>query len=249
MSVPRFYVPAPLPLGQDIQIEGPAAHHIGRVLRMRVGEKVILFNGEGGTVSGPIVAVDKRCVTVLAETGVQDDRESPLHTTLGLVLSKGDRFDWALQKATELGVSAIQPLTSQRCDVRLPAERLARKQAHWMQVVTSACEQCGRNRLPDVRPLLDLTTWIAQPGSERRLVLAPGTPAPLEAENRPASLDVLIGPEGGLTQDEIAQAGQYGFETVTFGPRIWRTETAPVASLAIFQWLWGDLAPEKGDLT
>lgn len=249
MRHPRFHVAGPLAVGQHINIEGPVAHHISRVLRMRVGEHVTLFNGEGSSVSGPITRVDKRSVCVKAEIALKELRESPLETTLGLVLSKGDRFDWALQKATELGVTHIQPLISQRCDVRLPPERMEKKHAHWTQVVISACEQCGRNHLPEIRAVTRLEDWIANARSERRFILAPGTPARLDTGKAPASIDLLIGPEGGLTEDEIARACQAGFETVTFGPRIWRTETAPVAALSIFQWLWGDLAPEKGDST
>lgn len=247
MSSPRFFVDTSLTTGTDVRIEGNPAHHMARVLRMRPGDQVRLFNGDGNEYTGHITHLDKRHVAVHIDTREDVRRESPLHTTLGLVLSKGDRFDWALQKATELGVSAIQPLTSQRCEVRLSPERLEKKMPHWQQVLISACEQCGRNRVPVLHPVQSLGSWVSAVSADRKLVLAPGmTGSPLDGPV-PHSAALLIGPEGGLSDNEIQQARDEGFEPVTFGPRIWRTETAPVAALAILQWQWGDFRPRQGE--
>ena len=168
--------------------------------------------------------------------------ESPLQVELGQVISKGDRMDYAVQKATEMGVSRIAPLVSERCDVRLKGDREEKRIRHWQQVAISAAEQCGRAVVPEILPVQSLADWL--PGTrdlDLRLVLHHRSPQPLVSHSRPRRLALLIGPEGGLSEDEIAATEQAGFVPAALGPRVLRTETAPVAALALCQWLWGDV--------
>ncbi|MOA28269.1 Ribosomal RNA small subunit methyltransferase E [compost metagenome] len=165
--------------------------------------------------------------------------ESPLHIHLGQGLSRGERMDWAIQKATELGVNEITPIFSDRCEVRLKDERADKRLLHWRQVAISACEQCGRSRVPVIHPPVLLADWIKQTEAELKLVLHP-VAEPLVSHAKPATLAFLIGPEGGLTDAEVEQAKGNGFHAARLGPRVLRTETAPVVALAVAQQLWGD---------
>jgi len=165
--------------------------------------------------------------------------ESPLRIHLGQGLSRGERMDWAIQKATELGVSEITPIVSERCEVRLKDERTDKRLAHWRQIAISACEQCGRSTLPVIHPPLLLAEWVKQTAAELKLVLHP-VAEPLTSHPKPGTLAFLIGPEGGLSDNEVAQAAQAGYLPARLGPRVLRTETAPVVALAVAQQLWGD---------
>jgi 16S rRNA (uracil1498-N3)-methyltransferase len=185
------------------------------------------------------VEVGKKRVVVQIDESFAGQVESPLHIHLGQGLSRGERMDWAIQKATELGVTEITPIFSDRCEVRLKDERADKRLMHWRQVAISACEQCGRSRVPVIHPPLLLADWLKQTEAELKLVLHP-VAEPLVSHAKPATLAFLIGPEGGLSDAEVEQAQSAGFHAARLGPRVLRTETAPVVALAVAQQLWGD---------
>ncbi len=236
----RLYTPQDLKVGEDIELDEAAANHLLRVLRAKVGDSVTLFNGDGLDYWGAISSVGKRSGTVALASAHNPANESPLQSHIGLCLSKGDRFDWALQKATELGVSAITPLFSERVDVKLPSERVERKLQHWQQVVASACEQSGRAVLPSVAAPLTLSGWLQSVTADVKLVLHHHQAGALPTGIQPTSVALLIGPEGGLSPTEVSDAQTHGFLPLCLGPRVMRTETAPVAALATLAWHWGD---------
>ncbi len=239
MRLSRFFVDAPLALGEQALPEAQA-HYIGRVLRHAVGDAVQLFDGSGQEFLGELIEVGKKCVRVELRERFDGLAESPLQIHLGQGLSRGERMDWAVQKATELGAQQITPILSERCEVRLKDERTDKRLAHWRQVAISACEQCGRSRLPLIHPPLALADWLNQVEADLKLVLHP-LAEPWTRHARPGSLAMLIGPEGGLSEAEVALARDFDFQTARLGPRVLRTETAPVVALAVAQHLWGDL--------
>lgn len=238
MRLSRFFIDAPLSLGQH-ELPEAQAHYIGRVLRHAAGDAVQLFDGSGQEYRGELIEVGKKAVRVELREQLAGQAESPLRIHLGQGLSRGERMDWAIQKATELGVGEITPIVSERCEVRLKDERADKRLAHWRQVAISACEQCGRSVLPLIHPPTSLAEWQANVQAELKLVLHP-VAAPLESHARPQSLAFLIGPEGGLSEAEVEQARAAGFHAARLGPRVLRTETAPVVALAVAQQLWGD---------
>lgn len=238
MRLSRFFIDAPLSLGQH-ELPEAQAHYIGRVLRHAAGDAVQLFDGSGQEYLGELIDVGKKAVRVELREQLAGQAESPLRIHLGQGLSRGERMDWAIQKATELGVGEITPIVSERCEVRLKDERADKRLAHWRQVAISACEQCGRSVLPLIHPPITLAEWQAHVQAELKLVLHP-VAAPLESHARPQSLAFLIGPEGGLSETEVEQAKAAGFHAARLGPRVLRTETAPVVALAVAQQLWGD---------
>jgi 16S rRNA (uracil1498-N3)-methyltransferase len=242
MTIPRFYVPATLGEGLSLPLPETAAHHAARVLRMRVGDTLMLFNGEGGEYAATITAMTKTEVTVAVRQREPVERESPLAVTLVQAISSGERMDLTIQKAVELGVARIVPVESERGVVRLQGERAGKRVAHWQQVVISACEQCGRNRIPEVRSISPLDVWLAAERSEAlRWMLVPGAALPLRDMPRPVlPIELLVGPEGGFTDKEVEAARRAGFQAVRLGPRVLRTETAAPALLAALQALWGD---------
>ena len=239
MRLSRFFIDAPLALGQ-LQLPETQAHYIGRVLRHTAGDAVQLFDGSGREFLGELTEVDKKRVRVELRETFAGLGESPLRIHLGQGLSRGERMDWAIQKATELGASAISPIVSERCEVRLKDERADKRMAHWRQVAISACEQCGRSLIPTIHPPIGLDDWLEQVEAELKLVLHP-VAEPWASHARPGSLAFLIGPEGGLTEAEVEQAKTHGFHAARLGPRVLRTETAPVVALSVAQQLWGDL--------
>jgi 16S rRNA (uracil1498-N3)-methyltransferase len=238
MRLSRFFIDAPLSLGQH-QLPEAQAHYIGRVLRHAAGDAVQLFDGSGQEYLGELVEVGKKSVRVELREAFAGLAESPLSIHLGQGLSRGERMDWAIQKATELGASAISPIVSERCEVRLKDERADKRMAHWRQVAISACEQCGRSVLPTIHPPIALADWLQQVEAQLKLVLHP-VAEPLVSHVRPQSLAFLIGPEGGLSEAEVEQAKAAGFLAARLGPRVLRTETAPVVALSVAQQLWGD---------
>lgn len=238
MRLSRFFIDAPLSLGRH-QLPEAQAHYIGRVLRLATGDAVQLFDGSGQEYLGELVEVGKKSVQVELREQFAGLAESPLHLHLGQGLSRGERMDWAIQKATELGAAEITPIVSERCEVRLKDERADKRLAHWRQIAISACEQCGRSVVPVIHPPMTLAEWLAQTAAELKLVLHP-VAEPLASHARPASLAFLIGPEGGLTDDEVAAAQRAGYRAARLGPRVLRTETAPVVALSVAQQLWGD---------
>lgn len=241
----RFYVPGRLGNGSEVRLPPDAAHHAARVLRLAEGDPVILFDGHGGEFEARIVRLDRDGVKVKTGAHRAVERESPLDVTLVQGLSSGDRMDFTLQKAVELGVGAIQPIATERSVVKLRDERASRRAEHWQNLVISSCEQCGRNRVPEVAPVRDLVDWLAQlapePGTQRRLLLSPQAETSLQdLPPQGGTVVLLAGPEGGLAPGEVAATLTRGFVAVRLGPRVLRTETAAVAALAAMQALWGD---------
>jgi 16S rRNA (uracil1498-N3)-methyltransferase len=240
MGHPRFHTAQTLIAGTLLTLEESAAAHIGKVLRMQAGQLVRLFDGCGNACDAVLEQSDRKRVS--ARLGaVERGAPPPLRIELGIGLSRGDRMDYVVQKATELGVHRIVPLHTQRSEVKLDAQREARKWEHWQRVAVSACEQCGTDWLPQIATPSTVHDWQQTLDAELRLVLAPAE-APLTGTASPRSVALLIGPEGGLDPHEIAAAAAAGFVPTRLGPRILRTETAPVAALAVLQYLWGDLA-------
>jgi 16S rRNA (uracil1498-N3)-methyltransferase len=240
MRISRIYTPAALASQQQLALDDKASHHLSKVLRLKVGAQLTLFNGNGQQYAAVISAIDKKTVTVETAEAELITNESPLHSHLGIAASRGDRMDWVMQKATELGVSAITPLISERSELKLTAERSEKKHQHWQQIIISACEQCGRNTLPQLNPAQKLLPWLQTVEADKKLVLHHRTAKALDPNQRPASVALLIGPEGGLSASEIQQAESHQFDALRLGPRVLRTETAPLVSLAIVQQLWGD---------
>ncbi len=238
----RIHVETPLITGADVVLPEDAARHVVTVLRMRAGAMLELFDGSGGSHRGRILSVGKRSVTIHLEAFDPQERESPLQATLVQGISRGQHMDYTLQKAVELGVARIVPVLTGHSNVRLDETRAGRRIEHWRRVVIGACEQCGRNRMPEICPPQPLAAWLESDKSECRLVLDPDAEKGLPALPRPVSgISLLSGPEGGLSPEEIRAALALGWQAVRLGPRILRTETAAVAALAACQALWGDL--------
>ncbi len=240
-DAPRFFTEQALSCGDELTLEAGPSRHIAGALRLREGAALRLFNGSGGEYLAHITAIDKQAVSVAVSDFHAEDREAELPVTLGIGISRGERMDLVVQKSTELGVSAIQPLVTERTEVRLKGEREQKKRRHWQQVAISACEQCGRNRVPEVAEPLALARWLAGANADLKLVLHHRSEQRLGALPAPASIALLVGPEGGLSATEVSAAEQAGFQSLALGPRILRTETAPLAALAILQFHWGDL--------
>ena len=239
-ATPRIHLDAPLAVGARLALPDAAARHVSQVLRLRVGQALILFDGRGLQASAVMVEVQRRSVMVEIESTALIDRESPLAITLVQAVSKGERMDWAIQKAVELGVHRIVPLVCERSVVKLSDERWQKKQAHWQGVIISACEQCGRNRLPELAAAVDFRSYLAQAGDPSRWILAPGDSAEWPTQRPEFPLQIMVGPEGGFSDSEIAAAIKAGVQPVAMGPRVLRTETAAVAVLSAIQASWGD---------
>lgn len=240
--IPRFHCPFPLAPGAQVELPEQAAHHALKVLRMKAGDCVILFDGRGGEWLAEIVGAGGTARAALREFS-ERDCESPLQVTLAQALPASDKMDWVVEKCVELGVAAIQPVAAKRSVIRLSAERMARRVAHWNAIASSACEQCGRNRVPIVAPVLDLPQYLAGAMAQnaRRLMLAPGGAVSLHALDKPAEpVIVMVGPEGGWEEGEMQAAQAAGFQFLQLGPRVLRTETAGLAVLAAMQSAWGD---------
>lgn len=243
MRIHRLYHPEPLPLNQPITLTDEAHAHLTRVLRVKLGALVELFNGDSFAYHGEVNQLDKKTTQVILRRKDATQKESPLRIHLGQVISRGDKMDFTLQKAVELGVSRITPLTSERCGVKLDTQRLQKKQEHWQKVVISACEQSGRNLVPSVNHLSTLSSWFEPiDASVTKVVMdwrdAQRLSQVMDAQTQ--DLCILVGPEGGLTAQEIDTAIQQGFQAVTLGPRILRTETAALALISAAQLLAGD---------
>ncbi|MCX7193216.1 MAG: 16S rRNA (uracil(1498)-N(3))-methyltransferase [Proteobacteria bacterium] len=241
--MPRFYCPPPLPSQGSFSLPPDVAHHASRVLRLRTGESVQLFDGEGHECHGMISDLSGKQVIVADLRQVEVNRESPLPVMLAQALSSSEKMDWVIQKATELGVTEIQPLATERSVARLSAERAAKRTEHWQQVAISACEQCGRNVLPVIHPPLDIMVWLQQIRAENisKFILLPQGSVSLQSQLKPQGTAVLlIGAEGGFSQSESDSALLCGFTPIRLGARVMRTETAAVAGIAALQTLWGD---------
>lgn len=243
MRLTRVFVAAPLAPDRDLDLPAGAASHVARVLRLRAGAPIVVFDGSGEDFGAEIVAVAGERVRVRVGTAVPGVPESPLAITLVQAVSRGEKMDWTLQKATELGVRTIVPVLSARSVVRLDERQAENKWRHWQAVIAAACEQCGRSRLPELQQPQPLPGYLAgTPPAGRRFVLSPLGAAPLAGlAGAAAWVELLIGPEGGLDDAEIALAERSGYESVRLGPRVLRTETAGIVALAVLQARWGDL--------
>lgn len=243
MRETRIYVDTPLTAGKQLQLPDGPAHHVARVLRMRAGQALILFNGQGGQYPATIESISGRQVQVAVGEHEAVERESPLKLTLVQAVSRGRHMDYTLQKAVELGVSRIVPVMSAHGQVRLDDKRLAGKLEHWQGVIVSACEQSGRNRLPPVETVQNLPDWLAGRVTDGCcLLLDPQAKQQLRDLPVPAGgVMVLSGPEGGFSPAECEAAVAAGCHAVALGPRVLRTETAAAAAITACQALWGDL--------
>ncbi len=246
--------------GNTLRLDARQSHHLVRVLRLGAGAPVECFDGHGTRIHAHIETADAKACVLRIDEHVASDTESPLQITLAQCVSGADRMDWTIEKAVELGVHAIQPLSSQRSQVRLDAERAARRAEHWSRIIEAACMQCGRDRLPRLWPLMTLPRWLEGSAADSRianraasdnstfapspldLVLDPTATQPLSAlaVDRQRPLRLLVGPESGLTDEELAAARAAGFTPVRLGPRVLRTETAGLAALAALQMRAGD---------
>ena len=248
MRLTRLHVDARLDAGGVIDLPPAPALHVARVLRARDGDAVVLFNGDGREFDGVIESVRAARVTVAIGAVRNVDRESPLALTLVQCIPRGDRMDWIVQKATELGVARIVPLVSQRSVVKLAADQAQSKAAHWRAVAIGACEQCGRNRVPAVdapQPLIDFLG--ASSTADLRLVLEPDTREGVADARTPRSVEFAIGPEGGLSPEELDLFRLAGFVHLRLGPRILRAETAAIAAAVWLQARFGDLGGGGSD--
>ena len=243
MRIPRFYVSDALSVGQAFPLPDTTFRHAIQVLRLNVGEPLILFNGTGGEYLAQLTSVSKRTAAITIESHAATDPESPLQLTLVQAIIKPDKMDFALQKAVELGVSTIQPLTTQRSVIRIGKEKADKKMQHWEGIMQAACEQSGRTRLPQLTAPLELDDWLEQPVDGSRLILAPGDFPRINALplDFPTPISLLIGPEGGFTDEEVALCLQAGVMPVSLGPRILRAETASITALALLQHRYGDI--------
>jgi 16S rRNA (uracil1498-N3)-methyltransferase len=245
-SLTRIHFPPEsgrLAAGATLALPAPAAHHVARVLRLAAGDAIALFDGAGGEYAGRIARIDGGRVTVTLGAHRAVECEAPVAVTLAQGISSGERMDYTIQKAVELGVAAVQPLATARSVVRLAGERAERRVAHWRQVAASASEQCGRDRVPAIAPIQPMAAWLAglgPPAGDCRLTLDPEASHRLAEQPRAAAVTLAVGAEGGFDPRERAALAAAGFASVRLGPRILRTETAAVAALAAINALWGD---------
>lgn len=241
--MPRFFVDAPLGPGVKLELPPVPAHHAVRVLRLVKGDEVVLFNGQGGEYLAVLEWVDRDGVRARCVEWRNVERESPLDIRLAQGISSGERMDYTLQKAVEMGVREIQPLAMRRSVVKLNKERAEKRVAHWRGVVMSACEQSGRNYLPPVPLPLDIPQWLSGAPQGLKLFLSPDAETTLNSLPAPdATVWLVAGPEGGFEPEEARLISDFGFTPVRLGPRILRTETAALAAVAAMQALWGDYA-------
>lgn len=241
--MPRFYLPENLSVGQTVALPDNIVRHLN-VLRVRPNENITLFDGKGKAHAAQLTVLEKRRAEAEILHEDTTDNESPLNITLIQSISSGDRMDFTLQKSVELGVTAIQPVISERCIVRLDGERAAKRLARWQEIVISACEQSGRNTVPPVLPIIGYREALDKmPSESTKLIMSINRARKLGDIRHPSGAIVfMVGPEGGWTEQEEQQAFEADFQAVTLGKRILRTETAPLAAIAAMQTLWGDFA-------
>jgi 16S rRNA (uracil1498-N3)-methyltransferase len=240
---PRFYCPGQLSPGAVVALSDQAAHHVMRVLRLAPDEHVRLFDGRGGEWTGTIRTVSKAGVSVRVTAHTAAEVEAALEIVLAQGISSRERMDFTVQKAVELGVAEIFPLVTRRSVVKLREDRASRRVDHWQHLAVAACEQCGRNRVPVLHPVMDLADWLGElrrDGAEARVMLSPEAKLGLRDLSTPAAVLLLVGPEGGLDREEQNTAATCGFQAVRLGPRILRTETAALAAVSAMHALWGD---------
>lgn len=242
MRATRVYVDQHLETGAVCRLPEEAAHHVATVLRMKTGQALILFNGLGGSFRAVISKMEKRNVEVTPGVHQPDECESPLAITLAQAVMRGQHMDYALQKAVELGVQRVVPLLCLQGNVRLDHEQQQRRHEHWLKIIQSACEQCGRNRIPQLLMPLRLVDWVGTDSNDLKLILHPGDGVRIaDLRTTCKSLTLLAGPEGGFSDDEIAGAERHGYQSVTLGPRILRAESAALVAISVCQARWGDV--------
>ncbi len=241
MRISRLYIDAPLAEQQSITLEGERLNYIANVLRLKMGTELSIFNGQGGEYLASIADISKRSATLEVKRFSDNNIESPLSITLVQGISRGERMDFTLQKATELGVNRIIPVFSKRCTVSLKGNRLEKRLQHWQGIVRSACEQSGRNTIPDVETAQQLASFLNIENSQPKILLDPESNQGLHSiSSPPASMTILIGPEGGFDHSERETAYAKGYQGIQLGPRVLRTETAAIATISAMQTLWGD---------
>jgi len=243
MSAPRFYCPPPLHLGATLELPPEAAHHAQRVLRLRMHDAVQLFDGEGNALDATISEINGKRVVLGKLKPCAAEPQPSLHIVLAQAMCSSEKMDWVVQKATELGAAEIQPVQTQRSVAKLSGERIEKRTAHWRSVTIAACEQCGRNVLPQVHAPLEFSAWLAQMRGipDTRFILLPEAATALHEQSAPqGKVTLLIGPEGGFSINEAQLARQVGFIPIRLGARVLRTETAAIAGIAALQTLWGD---------
>jgi 16S rRNA (uracil1498-N3)-methyltransferase len=249
---PAFHCPLPLAVGERVDLPARVAQHAVRVLRLRCGDALTLFNGAGGEYRARIIDGVRARVSVEVYEWLATERESPLSVSLVQALQAGEKMDLTVQKAVELGVGRIVPVLSRRSVLRLEGERAQRRLEHWRGIVAAACEQCGRNRLPEVAAPESLEKWLMRKPVNASLRLTAGAHGGMFSDELPPTgrrrVELLVGAEGGLAPEEVRLAALTGFFSVRLGPRILRTETAGLAALAAIQFLWGDLKEETTDV-
>ena len=241
MRAPRIYHAQPITIAGPLSLNERAARYLGQVLRLQVDNPVIVFDGRGGEWQAVISQLGKKSLQLELQEFTAINRDSSLDVHLGIGLSRGERMDWVVQKATELGVRAITPLLTGRCEVKLRGDRLAKRMQHWRCVSISACEQSGLNALPKLFEPAECTAWASKNNADLKLVLHPDAAQKPIHDTSPQSVLLAIGPEGGFTDQEVQQLGTTDFSALRLGERILRTETAPLAALSILQYRWGDL--------
>jgi 16S rRNA (uracil1498-N3)-methyltransferase len=248
MRIPRIFIDTELNENTTLTLPDSAFQHLCKVLRLKTDHPIRVFNGrefngKGGQFNATLCNVEKRSANVHITNFEALDNESPIQVTIGQTLSRGERMDYAIQKSVEAGVYAIQPLFSERCEVKLQDSRAEKRQQHWQQIAISAAEQCGRGVVPVVYPPVELKDWVVNCNEMLKFTLHHHSAKPINQFQQPVSnrIAVLIGPEGGLTEKEVQLSEKAGFNAITLGPRVLRTETAPIVALSVIHTLWGDI--------
>jgi 16S rRNA (uracil1498-N3)-methyltransferase len=238
----RVYTNQPLTTGEEITLDAISSRHLATVLRLKPGDPVSLFNGQGGECHSVLKECNSKRVTTYITNFSNTERESPLAIHLGIGISRGDKMDWVIQKATEVGVTEITPLYTERTEVKLKGDRAKKKLRHWQQICISACEQSYRNKVPTIHPPIMLNQWASAIEADKKLVLHHRSHQSISKfrEQQASSVALLIGPEGGLSAEEIDMAEGHYFLPLTIGQRVLRTETAPIVAISVLQSLWGD---------
>lgn len=244
MRIPRIFINTDLHENTKINLPNSTFQHVCKVLRLKPDHPLRVFNGKGGQFHATLYNVEKRSASISITHFEPLYNESPLQVTIGQSLSRGERMDYAIQKAVEAGVYAIQPLFSERCEVKLQDNRIEKRQQHWQQIAISAAEQCGRGIVPTVYPPIILSDWLTKCNEVLKLTLHHHSEKPIRQLECPKNNQIflLIGPEGGLSEKEVQLSEKKGFNAITLGPRVLRTETAPVVALSVINTLWGDIS-------
>ena len=242
MRIPRIYHPETLQASTCVQLSDNAAHHVTRVLRLATGAKITLFDGTGQDFHGTLTAVSKKSAEVTLNTVEAVATESPVQGHLIQAICRGEKMDWIIQKAVELGIHSITPIMTARSQLKWRPEQQQKKHQHWQNIIINSCEQCGRSTLPILNPKQNFSAHITQSSAGQKWILRPGaahkTPTEITADHHPISF--ICGPEGGFSREEVEHATVNGYSAITLGPRILRAETAAMAFLSCMQWQWGD---------